>query len=317
MSLKQVILLVLGGIGFVVPVALEYTVPDFIPGGAAGAFGLGVSIFVFSVCLNISYSIEEKADKKIQQLVRLARGSANEAIFNIMADVSSELIPLKDRPLCTRYIKRELKLTIDRANNIHKGASFSCFQEPKVYFRTVFENLLNILQKGDRWYTLSNLELWSRKNIDVTAFLKTNRSAASKGVIIERCLILPKEPLMLSDDDLSVLHEYCKMTLSDRYNRIKTWYKVAQKNYKEIIENKGNYAILKSGNDALMISIEYDYSDDRPLTLKGMSLVASRGEIDKDMLAFDANEKRSMIRITSGLKSALKNELISRNLSTN
>ncbi len=74
------------------------------------------------------------------------------------------------------------------------------------YMRLVFMNLMDTLEKGDKYFTVTNLKFWSKGRYKVSEFYSQNKASLEKGIIIQRVMLLDKKLLEIEDNRL-LLHE--------------------------------------------------------------------------------------------------------------
>ncbi|HMG17027.1 MAG TPA: hypothetical protein VK590_16330, partial [Saprospiraceae bacterium] len=85
-------------------------------------------------------------------------------------------------------IENEISYALEIIDNSLRLPALKAF----AYHRKIFGKVLLKLDKGDTYYTISNLDFWSKHKYGQQDFLKSNIEAATKGVFIKRIIVINK-----------------------------------------------------------------------------------------------------------------------------
>lgn len=182
---------------------------------------------------------------------------------------------------------QEFRRAADSVRNMSAGKDFNKFFVPTQ--RDLLTSLIvyiNALDTGDTWDTVSNTDLWSKRQLEMpTEFLLANRRAAQTGAVIRRIFLLPADLVSLGDDAREMLETYA----SDPPKHGMETRCLLSSKYQEDLEQIGNFAVwqYQRTKERLLLRVEWNRQGSAPL-IKHFNV--SRDEQALDTHAFQFEE---------------------------
>lgn len=167
-------------------------------------------------------------------------------------------------------INWRLKIELSKINKIKGGEWNLNALKTYEYLRNVFSSIISLLNKGDEYITLSNIDFWSEDKYGATDFISSNLDAAKKGVKIKRIIIIDKKIIETPQS-----HQNKLITLLKLIQELKQ--KI--RNRREDASNMRTSFYLSKNykNDAappVPFAIIYDQTEDRYISMLPSNLVA-------------------------------------------
>ncbi|PKV52555.1 hypothetical protein ATE84_4675 [Aquimarina sp. MAR_2010_214] len=169
-------------------------------------------------------------------------------------------------------INWRLKIELSKVNKIKGGEWNLNALKTYEYLRNVFGSIISLLNKGDEYITLSNLDFWSEDRYGATDFVTSNLDAAKKGVIIKRIIIIDEKIIETPQsypDELSSLLKIIKELKRKIGNR------------REDARNMQTYFYLSKNYDddarpPVPFAIIYDKTEDRYISMLPSNLITKK-----------------------------------------
>jgi len=137
------------------------------------------------------------AVKKIADALRSAV-----ADFGVRANCEDELAELAEmvrrkekfiNPFQDRVAAWRIRRAWDQVETIQKRTWEFEAKSPTAYVAYIFEGIMQLLEPGEEYSTVTNLNFWSSKAVGDSAFLKANIQAAKRGVTVKRVFLVDKK----------------------------------------------------------------------------------------------------------------------------
>lgn len=96
-------------------------------------------------------------------------------------------------------LKWRIETEYEKYSDIRSGNWEIIADDNYPYMRLVFRKLMETLEEGDEYFTVTNYKFWSKGKYNVSEFFDQNKIAVEKGIAVKRVMLLDVKLLELED----------------------------------------------------------------------------------------------------------------------